>query len=65
MEKEEKKLNKKKIVKLVIFIILLVLIITGIFIYRDNRTVQNFFDENIFNQQSNGTAGWKQKSGWI
>ena len=48
MEKEEKKLNKKKIIKLVICILLLALIIAGILVYRDNRTVQNFVDENIF-----------------
>lgn len=48
MEKEEKKLNKKKIIKLVIIILLLALLIAGILVYRDNREVQNFFDENIF-----------------
>lgn len=48
MEKDEKKLNKKKIIKLVIFILLLALIITMVLLYRDNRTVQTFFDENIF-----------------
>ncbi len=48
MEKEEKKINTKKIIKIVIISLLFALIITTIFLYRDNRTVQNFFDENIF-----------------
>lgn len=48
MEKEEKKINKKKIIKLVLFILLIALIITMLLLYRENRTVQNFVDEKIF-----------------
>lgn len=48
MKKEEKKINSKKIIKIVILILLITLIITVIFLYRDNRTVQTFFDEKIF-----------------
>lgn len=52
MEKEEKKINIKKIIKLIILLLLLALTITVIILYRDNRTVQTLFDEKIFRKIS-------------
>lgn len=48
MEKEEKKINTKKIIKIVIVSLMLILIITTIYLYCNNRKVEKFFDENIF-----------------
>lgn len=52
LKKEEKKDNKKsdikKILKIVLIVLLIGLIISVIILYRENRTVQNFIDENIF-----------------
>lgn len=47
-KKQDKKALIKKIIKIVSLIIIIGLIITGIVLYRENREVQNFFDENIF-----------------
>lgn len=47
-KKEEKKWNLKKIIKILLILIIIGLIVAGIILYRENRKVQNFFDENIF-----------------
>lgn len=47
-KKQDKKALIKKIVKILVILIIIGLIITGIVLYRENREVQNFFDENIF-----------------
>ena len=47
VKKENKKKIIKKIIKILLIIILIGLIIAGIMLYRENRNVQNFIDENI------------------
>ena len=47
-KKQEKKAFIIKIVKILAIIIITGLVIAGIVLYRENREVQNFFDENIF-----------------
>ena len=46
--KDNKKTKVKKILKILFIIIIIGLIIAGIILYRENRTLQNFMDENIF-----------------
>lgn len=46
--KDNKKTKVKKILKILFTIIIIGLIIAGIILYRENRTLQNFMDENIF-----------------
>lgn len=45
--KKTKKTTIKKIIKIILLFIIIGLIIAGIIAYRENRTVQNFIDENI------------------
>ena len=59
MEEESKKTNIKRIIKIVAIVILLSLILTVIILYRENRIVQNFFDEQIFKKVT-VEDNWKQ-----
>ena len=56
---EEKKKNSKKIIKIVTVILLLIIIITTIVLYRENRFIQNLFDEKIFNKVTTAD-NWNQ-----
>lgn len=46
-KKEKRKKTIKKILKILGILLVIALIITSIILYRENRDIQNFFDENI------------------